>query len=533
LKKIRSPGMNPSAQRTVESIQAALEPYVRPREEVSHIRRVLSLHLLSSYENGPRPGFLALPGPDTIIKSTAGVRGLQRDYLRALHANIKAQQDQEVVKQAGQENRLLTTRGTNVSGRLEEHVTSIKLQRKQERLQAVEKCLETLGQKLAASPEFGQPEEIFRDVYRLPGVPKTVVSGFASSNGTTKPDLKALIDRLEKAVLRSKLLLKEEEQLLEDARSRTTATREAVSDSSKFAALSAARNDLISWMEAELGKASHLDDSLQGGPDGKQQLTADMSHVRERLSLVKDKYAKYVAARKTLVQLIQERTQPVELVAPSRKVFNTQGDIARANTSTHLITPYIEGLVRVGQAQRNFIAQKSHINTIFAKQTEDTIRAVDCLSEESQLIPDHLMASGARGGKGQGADPSNAHTDKLSDRVQPWISAADAAKLATLEAVAEKIEQGQVALEQSTRSLTEIDQLLGRNTNTGGETMADEDSTMNDIWLAGCSSPRKGPMPNAHTKDKGDRVNQKQDIWSTLDGDLGLINAEDTPRKLL
>lgn len=525
--------MSLSARETVESIQAALEPHVRSREEVSHIRRVLSLHLFSSCENGPGPGALALPGPDCIIKSTAGVRGLQRDYLRALHANIRAQQDQEAVRQAGQEGRLPTTSAIDGTGRLGEHITSIKLKKKQEHLQAVEKYLEALGQKPAASPDFVRPEEIFKNCHRLPEVPKTVVSGFAVNNGSTKPDLKALVDRLEKAVLRSKLLLKKEEQLLEDVRSRSTATRETISDGSKLAALSATRNELISWMEAELGKASHPDDSQQDGPHGKQQPTADKGHVREQLAVVKDKYAKYVAARKALIQLVQQRTQPVEMESPSRNISNTQYEVARTNPSTHLVTPYIEGLVQVGQAQRNSIAQKSHISTVFAKQTEETIRALDRLFEESQLIPDHAMPGAARGNKCLGTDPSSNHVNRLSDRVQPWVSAADTAKLATLEAVAEKIEQGQVALEKSTRSLAEIDQLLGRNTNTGVESTADEDTIIDDIWLAESSPPRKGPTPKAHVKNKTSAVKENQDIWSSLDGSVGLINAEDSPRKLL
>ncbi|POS70198.1 hypothetical protein DHEL01_v211411 [Diaporthe helianthi] len=525
--------MSPHARETVESIQAALEPRVRLREEMSHIRRVLALHLLSSYENGPETGALALLGPDCIINSTTGVRGVQRDYLKALHANIKAKQDQEVVRQAVQEGRPPRISATGNATRLEEHVTSIKLERKRARLQAVEKYLEALAQKPAAAPEFVQREEIFKDGHRLPDVPKTVVSGFAVNNGSAKPDLEALVDRLEKAVLRSKLLLKKEEQLLEDVRSRSTSTPETITEGSKLVALSATRNELIGWMEAELGKASHLDDPQQSERDGKQQPVPDRGHVHEQLAAVKDKYTKYVAARKSLAQLVQQPTQTVEMKVPSRNTSDTQRVVARTTLSAHLIMPYIEGLVQVGQAQRSYIAQKSHINAVFAKQTGESIRAVVRLSKESQVIPEHPVPGAARVKTGLGTNPSSNHVDKLSDHVQPWVSAADTAKLATLEAVAEKIEQGQVALENSTRFLAEIDQLLGRNTITGGDPMTDEDTTIDDIWLAESLSPRNGPTSKAHAKNKSNVVKEKQDIWSTLDGSVGLINAEDSPRKLL
>lgn len=526
--------MSLSARETVESIQTALEPHVRSREEVSHIRRVLSLHLLSSYENGPQPGALALSGSDCIIKSTAGVRGLQRDYLKALHANIKAKQDQEAVRQAGHEGSTTTTRTLGGSGRLEEHVTSIKLKRKQERLQAVEKHLELLSQKPAASPEFVRPEEIFKDSNRLPEVPKTVVSGFAVDNGSAKTDLKALVDRLEKAVLRSKLLLKKEEQLLEEVRSRSTATRGTMSDGAKLAALSATRDELISWMEAELGKASHLDQLQPEEGDGKQQTTLDQGHVHEQLAIVKEKYANYVAARKALVQLAQQPTQPeMQMDAPPKSTIHTQSEVACTTPSTHLITPYIEGLMQVSQDQRNYIGQKSHINAVMAKQTEETVRALDRLTEESQLIPDHPMPGAARRKRGLGPGSPSNDVDTLSDRVQPWVLAADTAKLATLEAVAERIEEGQVALEKSTKSLAEIDQLLGRNTDPGGQSTEEEDTTLDDIWLAESASPKKGPSAKAHARNKSNVVKEKGDIWSTLDGSVGLINAEDSPRKLL
>lgn len=526
--------MSLSARETVERIQTALESHVRSREEVSHIRRVLSLHLLSSYENGPQPGALALSGADCTIKSTAGVRGLQRDYLKALHANIKAKQDHDAVRQAGQEGSTATTRTLDGSGRLEEHVASIKLKRKQGRLQAVEKYLELLGQKPAASPEFVRPEEIFKDSNRLPEVPKTVVSGFAVDNGSAKTDLKALVDHLEKAVLRSKLLLKKEEQLLEEVRSRST-SRGTMSDGAKLSALSATRDELISWMEAELGKASHTDNSQHEEGGGKQQTTTDKGHVHGQLAIVREKYANYVAARKALVQLAQQPTQPeIQMEAAPKSTLHTQSEVARPTPSTHLITPYIEGLIQISQDQRNYIAQKSHINTVLAKQTEETVRALDRLTEESQLIPDHPMPGAARRKKGLGPDRPSNDIDKLSDHVQPWVFAADTAKLATLEAVAERIEEGQLALEKSTKSLAEIDQLLGRHTNPGGQSTEEEDTTLDDdIWLAESASPKKGPTAKSHARTKSNMVKEKGDIWSTLDGTVGLINAEDSPRKLL
>ncbi|KUI66810.1 hypothetical protein VM1G_01667 [Cytospora mali] len=523
-----------SAQETVQTVQKALEPYIRPREETEHIRRVLALHLRSSHENGSPNGLLALAEPDCTIKSTSDVRGLQREYLKALHANVEAQKEYQTVSQKHQQTKkqdeVARPNSLNDGDRLEEHVTSIKLKRKQERLQTVEKYLEILNQKPAASPEFLQPKEIFKDATRLPEVPKTVVSGFAVDKGSTKTDLKALVDRLEKAVLRAKLLLKKEEQLLEEVKSRSTASPEKVSDGAKLAALSTTRNELISWMEMELGKASEGDDPQPDEGDvGGRGCKIDKEHMDEQLAQIKEKYTSYVAARKELVQLVGQTPQP------TIKPLQGSNDIARPETETptpssHLITPYIENLLSLAQEQKASIAQKSHLNNFLSKQTEETVRALDHLVEESQLLPAHPVPGASRRGHGFGGEQSGKGSHGIANRVKPWVSAADLAKLATLEDVAEKIEGGQVALEGSTKYLAEIDQLLGRDANQG-DVSADEDTTVDDIWLAGPQTPRKGSTAGTRARSKSNAIKEKKNIWSTLEGSLGLINAEDSPRK--
>lgn len=515
-----------SAAESAQAIQRALEPYVRPREEAEHIWRILALHLRSCYENGPQTSPLALVDSDCTIKSTSEVRGLQREYLKALHANIKAQREYEAVSQQARADRSTgASSSLSDANRLEEHITNIKLRKKQETLQTLEKYLDILSQKPAAAPEFLQPEEVFKDARRLPEVPKTVVSSFTVDKDSTKTDLKALVDRLEKAVLRSKLLLKREEQLLEQVKSRSTALPGKISDGAKLSALNATRNELISWMETELGNASaaeevhaHQEDGSRGAAD-----KVDKQYMNEQLALIKEKYTQYVAARKTLVQTVGQASVP-SIKPPGSTKRDTQLSKTTPDPINHLITPYIENLLAVAQEQKASITQKSHLGSVLAKQREDTGKALDRLAEESLLLPDHHPRAARR--EGLGGDQAGKPALEITKRVQPWVAAADAAKLATLESVAEKIEDGQVALEKSTKHLAEIDQLLGRNQR---DEPAEDDSTVDDIWLAETETPRKGSK--SHIRARSDAVREPKDVWSTLDGNLGLINAEDSPRK--
>lgn len=519
-----------SAQETVQAVQKALGPYIRPREEAEHIRRVLALNLRSTHENGRQSGLLALAEPDCTIKSTSDIRGLQREYLKALHANVKAQKEYQAVSQKHQQipsqDEIAGPSSLNDAGRLEEHVTTIKLERKQERLQTIEKYLELLSQKPAASSGFLQPREVLKDAPRLPEVPKAVVDGFAMNKESTKTDLKTLVDRLEKAVLRSKLLLKREEQLLEEVKSRSTVSPGKVSDGAKLAALSTTRDELISWMEAELGKVSEGDNPQpdEGGADEIREGKVDKGLMDEQLAQIKEKYTNYVSARKTLIELVGQSPQPT-IKPPQGDKDTARHESASPAPSNHIITPYIEHLLSLAQEQRASIAQKSQLNSFLSKQREETVRALDHLVEESQLLPAHPVPGASRRGCEFGGEPSEKGSHDIAHRVQPWVSAADAAKLATLEDVAEKIEGGQVALEGSTKYLAEIDQLLGRDANQEDES-ADGDS-MGDIWLAGTQTPGK---VDTRTRSMS-AVKEKKDIWSTLEGSLGLINAEDSPRK--
>lgn len=515
-----------SAAETLQSIQKALEPYVRPREEAEQIRRVLALNLRSCYENGPQHGPLGLAEPDCTIKTT-DVRGLQRDYLKALHANIKAHREYESISQQriGKETKDVKSRDPDEAGRLQDQIEAIKLQRKQERLQTIEKYLGQLGQKPAASPEFLQPDEIFQGSKSLPEVPKTVVSSFTVDNSSTKTDLKALVDRLEKAVLRSKLLLRKEEQLLEQVKARSTISPENTSGDAKLAALNATRNELISWMETELGKASAVEEP---NPEeaGKSAAKVDKAHLDEQLALIKQKYADYVAARKSLVQLVAQSPPPsIKLAQEGKGAEQSEAPPPPSPPpTTHLITPYIENLLSISHEQKASITQKSHFSNVLTKQTEGIGKALARLAEESQLLPEH---PNSRGQEHSGVESLDKRGHEITKRVQPWVNAADAAKLATLEAVAEKIEEGQVALEGSTTHLAEIDQLLGRNAGVAEES-GDEDASMDDIWLAETRSPRKGAKAPARSSDK---PKGPKDVWSLLDGNLGLINAEDSPRR--
>ncbi len=251
--------------------------------------------------------------------------------------------------------------------------SGLKLRKKREALETVDKYLDLLSQQPAAAEGFLDPAEIFKNATQLPEIPKAVVSGCNADEDAARSELKALTSHLEKHVLQAKLLLAREGQSLENVRSRLSSLPETIGDGVRLRALGASRRELIAWIESELGKVSGGESELSADvplPERKPA-AADKAHMDDQLASIKEKYARYVTARKSLVQTVSQRPQPV--VLPQ---LGAPGHVAAQPPNrppvTYLLSPYLENLLSVAHEQKGLIAQKSHLNIALAKQLKDT-----------------------------------------------------------------------------------------------------------------------------------------------------------------
>lgn len=549
-------------EKALQAVQKILNPYIRPREEVAHIRRILALHLDSCLKDGSATAPLALVESNEQQKtSSAAARGLYKEYLEALSKNMKARDEYRAcvrdIEQARESN--IRTATAPSQDLIRDHLATISLQKKKQRLQVLEQHINLLEQKPAASPNFLDPKEMFRYSRPLPEVPKDVVNSLIALDDNTRPSshLKDLIDQLEKHVLRTKLLLKREEKLLEEVKQRRAPSgshAEAINESDKFEALNATRIELINWIETELGKASGSEE-----PSTNQEKKAGKSDEESRrqmdqnLANIKEKYAKYSEARKALLLLVSQQPRPTMKPqnSPDGQAQKEQSPAPPSSApSAHLLSPYLSQLLTLSHTQKSLISQKSHLNTTITKTLRENAQQLDRLAEESQLIPAHPMPGGARGRPPSGfggakeglVSASSTSSLDTSSHVKPWIFAADSAKIATLEAVAEQIDQGQMALEASMRTIGEMEMLLGVNQQSEKkeEGQSDEkqggNATADDIWLAeegGDKSRRSVGGGRRHSRNSinisgegGDKT--KGDVWALLDGNLGLLRGEES-----
>ncbi|PCD45288.1 hypothetical protein AU210_000728 [Fusarium oxysporum f. sp. radicis-cucumerinum] len=492
---------NPSE--TAETFQKTLDPYIKPREQVNYIRRVLALHLGTCSHDGPvkQPVSLADPTRDVTLDSSS--KGIYREYIEALKANVDARRNYEDVAQSNLPSSSLAKQLSSSNELLEEQVSLLKLQAKQARLTAVQNHLDSLMQKPAAAPEYLDPEDVFHDATSLPSVPKEVVNSLVAQQSVKKTDLTEQVAQLEKTVLRAKLLLRREEQLLRETRANAQSIPDVISNGIRLHALNTTRNELINWIETD-------------------QSTADQATINNHLNIIKKKYANYLATRRSLLASAGERfeSSPVPVLAPSST--KQQIEEPEPASSTYLLTPYIETLLALSKKQRAMITQKAHVNTTLGKEIKDNCQSLSHLEEESQLLPSHSVAPTSRRRSGLGEFLASDERSGLTGKVQPWVLAADSAKITTLENVAEQIEGGQLALENSMQTLQEIDQLLGQD-EVAEEEETQADTTEDDVWLeAGAKSPSKA---RRHTEK---RITEPRDAWSSLQGNLGLIGQGDT-----
>ncbi|KAH6898950.1 hypothetical protein B0T10DRAFT_474136 [Thelonectria olida] len=513
-----------------DEFQRTLGPFIKPREQVNYIRRVLALHLGACSHDGPIKQPLPLKDSSHDVIVGPELKGIQREYIEALKANVAARRKHADVRQANPIRWSSPEETTSNSVELvEERIALLKLQNKQNRVSAVQSYLDRLIEKPAASVEFLDPEDMFRHAPDLPSVPKEVVNNIIAQQSAGKPDLKGQIAQLEKTVLRAKLLLRREEQLLREARSNTQNMPDVISNGTKLDALNTTRNELITWMETELGKASASED-VDGDADGiakcQDRLAADNATINSQLGVIKDKYARYLSARRSLLETLAERPGASE--PPVLKAYDTHQQ-PRAGSdptpSNYLLTPYIETLLSLSRNQKAMITQKSYMNSTLSKETKDACQVLSHIAEESQLLPQHPQSGSSRRRSGLGEVLLAPERSGFTSRVQPWVNAADSAKIVTLEAVAEKVEEGQLALEHSMKALQEIDHLLGQDEEVGDQEDAGEDTTETDFWMN--AGPKHPSNTRRHTEKKT-MQKKSRDTWTGLHGSLGLIGHDDT-----
>jgi hypothetical protein len=525
--------------------QSSLGPYIKPRQEASHIRQVLAAHLdsqLSHAAGHTQVPVLSLVRDSTSVKNISGtISGLRKDYLKALRANVKARREYDRVCSTTLRTGDLTSRdvvsglsyqNTNLPSKsddLDVYLALIKQRQHHEGLRILQDYVDKLEQKSSAATSYLDQKS--SQLSGLPQVPVEIVA--SSASGVQEPDHKALKDLirgLEQAVLRAKVQLRKEKQLLEKVKAGSL--KEGRGDLSPvprdlqtLQALGRTRNELITWVEEELGKAgdSEPQDASkmhdQSPPDTKES-------IEDQLVLVKAQYSRYVQVRKTFIYTIAETVEPVLSVNPiEKREGDAENNEMESTPSTiWIVSPYLRDLQLVSNEQKSSIQQKSHLTVSLAKQHKETVQLFVRLAHESHLLPAYPRSAS----KASRQDLSQFDLDELAGKETPdashracaWTYAAESADMVTRDAVLANSEEGEAAVEGARKILSTLENLLGHKSDQAEPFLED------DIWTSDTTSSRA----------KANRLSQKTlssahgDTWAILDGNLGVLHRGEEKR---
>ncbi|TQV95704.1 hypothetical protein IF1G_05533 [Cordyceps javanica] len=507
-------------------LQGGLNPYIKSREQVNYIRRILAAHIGECTESGPVKSALALASGRRRGQDADGAgktdstteNGVYREYLDALKENLNARDEFEAARNNATPELRTAAAATGPSPMLglNDRVALLKLHQKRDCLYAIQETLDTLLEQPAADHEFVDTNRMFQGTPALPPVPRDVINTMVIEQSSSPLDIPGQIKQLEKVVLRAKLLLKQEDQHLQEARQRVRHASQPPSQTAKIVALGAARDELIHWIETELGKASPeaqaVEDSESSMERGRDK--TDAAAIQAQLDIIKEKYALYVSARKVLLEMAVNEPQ-----LPAQQSRNTKSTKRMSYASPaclpmdHLVAPYLASLADTSANQRATVAYRTHITSLLNKTSQENCRKIRDLAEESHLLSSISQREAPRYRSGT----DSASHSSIASQVMPWSDAADAAKIATLESVAETVEGGQVALEGLMGTLQGIGKITGKDILSSEENVGEEDT-----WL-GANTPRA----QRHTR-KGSQAQPQSstDPWAKVRGNLGLLGQE-------
>ncbi|KAJ1331362.1 hypothetical protein MN608_04821 [Microdochium nivale] len=446
------------------------------------------------------------------------------------------------------------------------------LEEKRSRLGIFLGALDRLETLPAAEPEFLHPSAVFRACGPLPEMPGALMEGFTRDSSAPQHEIETMMRGLHKAVLRNKLLAQREKRKLDAMRERG-AGRGGLADPSalpaevQLHALTAVKDHLIGWIEAQLmeaGDEEEVDDddvgqnSGSGLPQRSSGTAAKTSNQKGEADLdtqladIQREYSEHINLRKEVAMLLAETEGVSQELEQFRGMRITEDPAPQQSSkppaslsqspafnppAVLMLTPYLEKLQASAREQKALVQEKSHINSAVTRQQQHMSQVIHDLVEESQLLRAYPNATALDAANHRSSRRSSSNTRRsfadatrkggsttsktsVSKQVEPFVYAADSAKIATLEAVVDKIELGQMAVDEAMGRLGEVRRFLNK-------TDADNDDD------AGTRGNRRDSVQIQATPGHRRRITegkiiiadqQEKSIWSKLDGNLGLIN---------
>lgn len=437
-----------------KEVAEALQPYIKTRQEVEHVRRGLQASFPVSTLDTARKSYSETPEP-------GGLTGVRKAYLQALQAHRVAQERYDALKtELEQLSRSEPTpggaQGNTTAFLTESYVPLIRQRERRRKLAIVEKTLAKITAAGGDTVVESFDKVAKREVGELPHPPST--SGYADRELESDYDL----TRLKKAILSTKRELEEHEELSAQANGIAEGD---INPHADLKALQKTHSELTAWMENQLAMISDVDSTKDGSSS--TYSAADNSAGEEAafsLSDIENLYKQYLDSRQRLLRVVshQERQDSSPSSSPDTTRRRSTSPTTPTTTTTtldsdhslpapsELILPYLTRLTSTKQTSQSLSQQTTHLRrqlTLAETQTQDILTR---LADESHLVQPEHHHHRRRGGGGGGAPQG-----------QDWREAAEEAREATVNIVKKRVESGNAFAEQAVQTLESIHGLPG------------------------------------------------------------------------
>ncbi|KAI3342790.1 hypothetical protein F4824DRAFT_119881 [Ustulina deusta] len=519
----------PEEELAAKRAREALERLLRPRGELVAEKRAAARNLAQSLGQEQLRSPIFLIDPDKPVALSDAPPEKQREFIEAVQKNIKLQKELSRLRaehRAGVSAAAPAPGSTRADAEirlLEEQLEFNSLEKERQKLDAFKRHYEEFNRQPAAAPDFLDPKVMFRDCTPFPELPKDLVEGFTKNEETPDQQARDLISRLRKATFRGKLVLERDQQKLEELKAKHPNDPKDASPEAQVAAVNAVKNSLVNWIENMLSKAGE-DESEEADGSPKKKSENEGLDREAQLADIEKEYKRHIQLRRQIMASMSQLRKLKELPRPQDELPGSVPAIlslpACPEPQTYLVTPYLEKLQALSREQKGLVQEKAHVSATIARQQQETNKMLRRLAQDSKLLSKYPQPTS----KKSHSSLSFAQATKsasVTEQIRPWLFAADSAKIATLEAVAEAVDKGQMSIEDAMQALDQVSMLQNKEPlqmpkgDDGGSANGDIEFAEMNEKSAASSEKRTGKKP---TKDG------QKSLWSALDGNLGLIN---------
>lgn len=415
-------------------VSEALSPYIKPRDEVSAIRKELHLHLQSQVKSDAIP--LSSVNLTTRTTSTsksppASVSDIRRAYLKALQAHNAAQAEYDTLradldrlKHPNAKSRNNGSHSCTTIG--EDYIPLLRQREKQRKLKAIETAYAGIASAGGELPITAQ-DDILKKRLGEPPIPPSTQPSLSRSS-----DVEAKILELKKALISTKRRVDERQG---NALSHDVNGGSAVSPQMEIAGLQNALQELTAWMESQLTIIANAESTAEseesptksGAPDETANSNSDIEAL----------YQRYIEARERLVQTINDPTKPSvdQVDGLVNEALNSKDVNPPSKSSVEVLLAYLPTLLSAKQEEQALMQQSAYVRRHITSAETATERLLHRLADES-----HLVQPGASSGEN-------------------WATAAREASDATRDYVKARVEVGESSINSADQALENIKSL--------------------------------------------------------------------------